>query len=40
MITICIIPALEDKMPILQKTYCFGVCIILDSLYILPILLF
>jgi hypothetical protein len=38
MITICVVPALESKMPILQKTYCFAVCLLLDSLYIIPML--
>jgi hypothetical protein len=38
MITICVMPALESKMPILQKTYYFAVCLLLDSLYIIPLL--
>ena len=39
MITICVIPALDEKMSILQKTYCFAICELLDSMYILPLLL-
>ena len=38
MITICVIPALESKIPILQKTYCLAICLLLDSLYIIPLL--